>query len=150
MVRRNISFAEVEDPSFREFVFCLNNGIQLMSRTSVRGDILKRYKNGKPASIKRLSRLSGGVCVSVDGWTSESQRRRIGALARGDGARRTLIKNNYKQTVRCIPASCGKSLSSPAYEEEEKQEEEKQGPPPLDGLRLLHPECPDWQNLYCR
>jgi BED zinc finger len=75
MVRRNISFAEVEDPSFREFVFCLNNGIKLMSRTCVRGDILKLYENVKPALMERLSRLSGGVCVSVDGWTSKIQRR---------------------------------------------------------------------------
>jgi hAT family C-terminal dimerisation region/BED zinc finger len=80
MVRRNISFAEVEDTSFREFVFCLNNGIKLMSRTCVRGDILKRYENVKPALMERLSRLSGGVCVSVDGWTSESQRRNYIAI----------------------------------------------------------------------
>jgi hypothetical protein len=75
MTRRNISFAEVEDTSFRAFVFCLNNGIKLMSRTCVRGDILKRYGNVNPAFMERLSRLSGGVCVSVDWWTSENQRR---------------------------------------------------------------------------
>jgi hypothetical protein len=80
MVRRNIPFAEVEDPLLREFVFCLNNGIKLMSRTCVRGDILKRYENVKPSLMELLSRHSGGVCVSVDGWTSESQRRNFVAI----------------------------------------------------------------------
>jgi hypothetical protein len=46
----------------------------------VRGDILKRYENVKPALMERVSRLSGGVGVSVDGWTSESQRRNYIAI----------------------------------------------------------------------
>jgi hypothetical protein len=43
-MRRNISFAEVEDTSFREFAFCLNNGIKLKVRTCVRGSFLNGMK----------------------------------------------------------------------------------------------------------
>jgi hAT family C-terminal dimerisation region/BED zinc finger len=75
MVRRNIPFAEVDDISFREFVFSLNDGIRVISRRTLREDLTRSYDTHKPALVERLSRLPGGICVGVDGWTSESQRR---------------------------------------------------------------------------
>jgi hypothetical protein len=74
-VRRNISFAEVEDSSFREFIFCMNSNLKIMSRSSVRSDIVKLYEKMKPIVTMRIASVPGGICVSVDGWTSECQNR---------------------------------------------------------------------------
>jgi hypothetical protein len=75
MVRRNIPFAEVEDSSFREFIFCMNSNLKMMSRSSVRSDIVKLYEKMKPIVTMRIASVPGGICVSVDGWTSECQNR---------------------------------------------------------------------------
>jgi hypothetical protein len=80
MVRRNIPFAEVDDASFREFVFSLNEGIRVISRRTLREDLTRSYEIHKPALMERLTKLPGGICVGVDGWTSESQRRNYIAI----------------------------------------------------------------------
>jgi BED zinc finger len=75
MVRRNIPFADVEDFAFRDFMFSMNPNVKLMSRSSACGDIVKLYEKMRPIIAKRISRIPGGICVSVDGWTSECQKR---------------------------------------------------------------------------
>jgi hypothetical protein len=75
MVRRNIPFAEVEDFAFRDFMFSMNPNVKLMSRSSARCDIVKLYDKMRPIMAKRISSIPGGICVSVDGWTSECQKR---------------------------------------------------------------------------
>jgi hypothetical protein len=55
MMRRKNLFEEVEDTSLREFVFCMDNGVNLRSRNCVRGDILKRYEYVNPELMERIS-----------------------------------------------------------------------------------------------
>jgi hypothetical protein len=75
MVKRNIPFAEDEDSAFREFIFCMNSNVKMMSRSSVRSDILKLYQKMKPIVTTRTASVPGGICVSMDGWASEFQKR---------------------------------------------------------------------------
>jgi BED zinc finger len=60
IIRRNIPFTEVEDPSFREFIFSLNANVKIMSRTCAGAGILKLYDDLKPKSMRRLSKFPGG------------------------------------------------------------------------------------------
>jgi hypothetical protein len=49
--------------------------VKMMSRSSVRSDIVKLYEKMKPIVATRIASIPGGICVSVDGWTSECQKR---------------------------------------------------------------------------
>jgi hypothetical protein len=56
-------------------MFSMNPNVKLMSRSSARSDIVKLYGKMRPIIAKRISSIPGGICVSVDGWTSECQKR---------------------------------------------------------------------------
>ena len=75
MIRRYIPFYEVEDASFRSFVFCLNDKVKMMSRSCARADIIKMYDEMLVVVTRRFADIPGSICVSVDGWSSECQRR---------------------------------------------------------------------------
>jgi hypothetical protein len=80
MVRRNIPFSEVEDTSFRSFVFCLNDNVKMTSRSCARADIMRMYDEMFVVVTRRFDDLLGSICVSVDGWSSECQRRNYIAI----------------------------------------------------------------------
>jgi hypothetical protein len=51
----------------------MNSNMKMMSRSSVRSDIVKLYEKMVPIVTMRIASVPGGICVSVDGWTSECQ-----------------------------------------------------------------------------
>jgi hypothetical protein len=80
MVRRNIPFLEVEDAPFRLFVFCLNDKVKMLSRSCARADIMRMYDEMLVVVTRRFAVIPGSIYVSVDGWSSECQRRNYIAI----------------------------------------------------------------------
>jgi hypothetical protein len=52
----------------------------MVSRQSIKDSIMKLYDKTLNILKERLAKLEGGVCVSIDGWTSECQRRKTIAI----------------------------------------------------------------------
>ena len=75
MIRRNIPFSEVEDASFRSFVFCLEDKVKMMSRSCARDNIIRMCDGMLVVLTRRLADIRGSKCVSVDKWSSECKRR---------------------------------------------------------------------------
>ena len=71
----NISFAVVKYISFLEFVFSSNDDIRDILRRTLREDLTRSNGTHKPALVERISRFPDLICVGVDWWTSESQKR---------------------------------------------------------------------------
>ncbi|KAK9706312.1 hypothetical protein RND81_07G116000 [Saponaria officinalis] len=65
----------VDHFGFREFVKSLNYSFKMISRNTLRSDILKMYKDEK-LSIKRLLELNDSrVAVTTDMWTASNQKK---------------------------------------------------------------------------
>jgi len=75
MSKRNIPLAEVEDPDFRLFLLSMNPSVRCVSRNTVKSWSMDLYEEMKNYMSNILSNEAGGLCVAVDGWTSESQNR---------------------------------------------------------------------------
>jgi hypothetical protein len=73
LTKRNIPLAEVDDPAFREFLLRMNPSVRCISRNTAKSCALEVYDKLKKYICNILANEAGGLCVSVDGWTSESQ-----------------------------------------------------------------------------
>jgi hypothetical protein len=73
MSKRNIPLTKVEDPSFRDFLLTLNPNLRCVSRNTTKSDTRSMYERFKLGICKIFEQHVNGFCVSVDGWTSESQ-----------------------------------------------------------------------------
>jgi hypothetical protein len=52
---------EVEDSSFRDFIFSMNSNVKMISRSSVRSEIVKLYEKMKPIVTMRSASVPGGI-----------------------------------------------------------------------------------------
>ncbi|PIA37163.1 hypothetical protein AQUCO_03000025v1 [Aquilegia coerulea] len=74
IVKHNYPFSMVEHEYFRKFVNNLQPHFDLKHRNTVRGDIVKLYKEEKNALYSILGKLSSRVSLTTDLWTAQCTR----------------------------------------------------------------------------
>jgi len=75
IVKHEYPLSIVDHLGSRRFVSGLNPDFAMISRRTLRTDILKMYDNGKCTLRKLLEVNSGGVALTTDLWTASNQKK---------------------------------------------------------------------------
>ena len=65
----------VEHVGFRSYSKALNSSFKMISRKTLKSDILKVFEYEKSKTMRLLGSVSGKVAITTDMWTSQNQKR---------------------------------------------------------------------------
>ena len=75
IVMHDYPFSMVEHEGFRDFCLSLHSLFKHVCRKTIRGDILRMYKEKKAKVMRLLTNIPGRVAITSDMWTATNQKK---------------------------------------------------------------------------
>ena len=77
VIRHNYAFDMADHEAYNDMLLYLNPDVELISRNTLKADVLKIYKREKARLKEVLSKHSGRICLTSDLWTASTSQHYI-------------------------------------------------------------------------